>query len=126
MLRTYDTINFESVCDVLKKVRSKHSEDVRIHFVLDGAGYNRKEEVKDLALELNINLVYLPPYSPNLNPIERLWKFMKKKVMANRYYDDYDDFKSNLSQFFRNLRHQRDELETLITDNLSPLGDLKT
>ena len=122
VVRTYKTIDALSVCDVLKKIRAKHSKDVRIHFILDGAGYNRSEDVTDLALELNINLVYLPSYSPNLNPIERLWKLMKKNVMANRYYDDYDDFKNNLSQFFRNLRHSRDELETLITDNFSVLG----
>ncbi len=77
----------------------KYSDEKEIHLILDGAGYNRSKSVKKFAKELNIKLVYLPPYSPNLNPIERLWKFMKKEVTANRYYENYDDFKGSLSQF---------------------------
>ena len=63
---------------MLKLVRARNKDDTPIYFVLDGASYNRAKKVKELAKQLKIQLVYLPPYSPNLNPIEGLWKFMKK------------------------------------------------
>ncbi len=123
VVRSYKTVNHVSICDMLHHIRKKHPDEKEIHLILDGAGYNRSKSVKKLAKELNIKLVYLPPYSPNLNPIERLWKFMKKEVTANRYYENYDDFKGSLSQFFRGIRKHRSKLETLITDNFSILGN---
>ena len=68
--------------------------------------------MNELARNLKIRIVYLPPYSLNLNPIERLWKFMKKGVTANRYYENYNDFKASLRQFCRNLRYCKSELRT--------------
>ena len=63
--------------------------------------YNKKEfkKVKECAAELNINLVYLPPYSPNLNLIERLWKFMRSKVLANKYYNSFKCFFDKVHDF---------------------------
>ena len=54
--------------------------------MLDGAGYHRSQEVKDKAVELGITLHYLPAYSPNLNPIERLWKVMNEHARNNKYF----------------------------------------
>ena len=82
----------------------------------------KKKKVKDLAKLLKIKILYLPPYSPNLNPIERLWKFIKKKVTANRYFEEFDDFKNELMKFFRGIRRYRLELRTLRTDNFYILG----
>ena len=73
--------------------------------------------MKDLAKELEIKLMYLPVYSPNLNPIERLWKFMKKKVMANTYFPDLETFQKELMLFLTAIRKHKGELSTLITDN---------
>lgn len=120
--RSHETVNKSSVCDLLRAIRRKNPEEEKIYLVLDGAAYNRAREVKELAKELGIRILYLPPYSPNLNPIERLWKFMKKKVTANRYFDDFWDFKKSLMEFFRGIRKHRPELETLITDNFPILG----
>jgi len=100
----------------------KNPKDEKIYFVLDNAPYNRAKKVCRLAKELGIRLLYLPPYSPNLNPIERLWKFMKKKVMANHYYEDLGSFRSEVMEFFRTIRKHRDELSTLLTDNFQILG----
>lgn len=120
--RSFETINKNSVCEILRKIRKKNPNEEKIYFVLDGAAYNRSKKVKNLAKKLKIKILYLPPYSPNLNPIERLWKFMKKKVTANRYFDEFDDFKKTLMEFFRGIRKYRSELETLITDNFSVIG----
>ncbi|MBM3435740.1 MAG: hypothetical protein FJY07_05930 [Bacteroidetes bacterium] len=64
-----------------------------------------------------IRLVFLPPYSPNLNIIERLWKFFKKNVTYNTYYERFAVFREYCLRFFKNLGKYRDELETLMTDN---------
>ena len=120
--RTYKTVNKDSICDLLRAIRYKNPDEKRIYLVLDGAPYNRAKKVKKLAKKLGIRLIYLPPYSPNLNPIERLWKFMKKKVTANRYFEEFDDFKQSIVNFFRGIRKYRSELETLITDNFPILG----
>ena len=122
VMRTSPTVNQLNVREMLYVLRKKHPKEKNLYVFLDGAGYNRARSVKELARNLKIKIVYLPPYSPNLNPIERLWKFMKKNVTANRYYENYDDFKESLSQFCRNLRHRKPELRTLITDNFSVLG----
>ena len=121
--RSFSTINKNSICDLLKLIRKKHPDlEKKIYIVLDQASYHRAKKVKKLARKLKIRLKYLPPYSPNLNPIERLWKFMKKKVTYNKYFEKFDDFKKSLIDFFRGIRKYKDELETLITDNFPILG----
>jgi transposase len=68
--------------------------------VLDGAGYHRSKEVVAAAKELGIRLHYLPPYSPNLNPIERLWKVMNEYVRNNEYFADTKEFRQKINRFF--------------------------
>lgn len=89
----------------------------KIYLVMDNARYNRAYDVQDLALELNIELLYLPPYSPNLNIIERLWKFFKKKVMRNKYYQEFTDFFEAICSFFKNFNEYEEELKTLLSLN---------
>ena len=85
--------------------------------ILDNVPYNKSNRLKDVARELKIKILYLPVYSPNLNPIERLWKYMKKEVMANRYFPDLETFQKELMLFLRGIRKHRRELSSLITDN---------
>ena len=115
--RSCKRVNGSSMCDLLRAIRLKHPKARKIHLILDNAPYNKSNQVRDLARELKIKILYLPAYSPNLNPIERLWKFMKKKVMANRYYPDLETFQKELMLFLRGIRKHRQELSTLITDN---------
>ena len=115
--RSCDRVNGSSMCDLLRAIRLRHRKARRICLILDNAPYNRSFRVRDLAKELGIKILYLPPYSPNLNPIERLWKFIKKKVMANRYFPDLKTFQKELMLFLRGIRKYRYELSTLITDN---------
>ena len=82
-----DKVNGDSIKVFLSKVRSQHPGKEKIHIILDNAGYHRAEEVKNYAKILSIELHYLPPYSPNLNPIERLWKIMHEQVSYNKYSD---------------------------------------
>ena len=64
-----------------------------------------------------IQLVFLPPYAPNLNLIERLWKFMKKKVLYNQYYEKFSEFRKAMLKFFENMEEYESELSTLLTNN---------
>jgi len=82
---TNDTyITADSVCELLRRI-AKLNLGMPITLVLDNARYQKCNIVTALALQLNIELLYLPAYSPNLNLIERLWKFVKKKVLYSKY-----------------------------------------
>jgi transposase len=120
--RSSDRVDAKSICILLKAIRGKNPFEKNITLIMDNAAYNRSWKVKALAKELKIKLFYLPPYSPNLNPIERLWKFMKKKVIYNKYYEKFDEFEYACMTFFRGIRKFKTELETLITDNFRAVG----
>jgi transposase len=78
-------INGESVCELLRKI-SGLGLLLPITLVLDNARYQKCIIVRELAAELNIELLYLLAYSPNLNLIERLWKFVKKQYLYSIHY----------------------------------------
>ncbi len=120
--RTCDWVNADSMCVLLRAIRAKNLYEDKVTLIMDNAAYNRSTKVKILAKKLGIKLFYLPPYSPNLNPIERLWKFMKKKILYNKYYERLSEFESACMNFFRGIRKYKDELETLLTDNFQILG----
>lgn len=115
--RTCATVDQKSMCELLRAIRRKNLDKKNLYLVLDNAAYNRAKSVQNLSKKLEIKLLYLPPYSPNLNIIERLWKFMKKKVLANHHYESLAQFKASISTFFRNIWRYWDELKTLLTDN---------
>lgn len=119
--RSCDWVDAASICELLRAIRRKNSSGEIIHLILDNARYNRSKKVKALAVELGIDLVYLPPYSPNLNPIERLWKFFKKKVLYNKYYESKAEFKAACTGFFMGVRRYKRELSTLVTDNFQTI-----
>jgi transposase len=98
-------INSVSVCEMLRLLRRSHSGQA-ITVILDNAAYQRAKFVQDLAKKLDITLLYLPPYSPNLNLIERLWKFVKKQSLNNRYYETFADFKMGIDDCLRNIDKQ--------------------
>ena len=94
----------------------------KLHIILDGAGYHRSDLVRDAAFVLNIELHYLPPYSPNLNPIERLWKVMNEKSRNNVYFKSKRDFKAAIDQFFTvTLPEIAGSLASRINDNFQVL-----
>ncbi len=76
---------------MLRKVAAEYGGK-KVHLVLDNARYRKCRIVQELAGQLEIQLEYIPPYSPNLNLIERVWKFVKGEI-SSKYYDDFDAFK---------------------------------
>jgi transposase len=91
---TNDTyITAESVCQLLQQLADLHL-GVPISLVLDNARYQKCALVMTTAAQLHIELCFLPAYSPNLNLIERLWKFVKKQCLYSHYYADFTTFKA--------------------------------
>jgi transposase len=86
-------INAEAACELLRRLSARYA-GLPLTLVLDNARYQRCEAVQRLAEELRIELLFLPAYSPNLNLIERLWKFVKREVLSCRYYEDFARFKA--------------------------------
>lgn len=109
-----ENCNAASIVRLLEAVRKQYNQAEAICLVLDNARYQKGVIAQAKAKELGIDLVYLPPYSPNLNLIERLWKFFKKKVMKNKYYEDFKTFKAAIEKFFEDFDQHKDQLQTLL------------
>ena len=120
--RQSKTVNKEAICELLKAIKAKNPNEDKIYVIMDNASYNRSAKVKNLAKELGIRLKYLPPYSPNLNLAERLWRFFREEVLSMKFYETLDDFSKACSQFFRGIRKYKDRLETLLVDNFQAMG----
>ena len=84
--KDYKTINSASVIDFIEYSRVSSEDKEKISFIVDNGPYYTSNIVKSRAVELGITMVYLPPYSPNLNLIERLWKYMNEKVRHNVFF----------------------------------------
>lgn len=111
------SINAQSTVSLLEKMLQEQPLGL-IYVILDNARYYRSTMVQEFVIKnKRIQLVFLPPYSPNLNVIERLWKFFKKNVTYNTYYEKYAVFREYCLLFFTNLDNHRSELESLMTDN---------
>lgn len=109
-------ITATSVCALLHQLAALNLT-VPITLVLDNARYQRCALVQNLAATLNIELLFLPPYSPNLNLIERLWKFVKKEALYSTYYQDFTAFKAAIMDVLNETsgkhKHALDSLLTL-------------
>jgi transposase len=95
-----ELVNGESTIEFLKQLQAAYSLAPRIHVILDNSGYHRSERVKAFAKTNHIELHYLPAYSPNLNPIERLWKVMNERVRNNRFFKTAKEFRETIALFF--------------------------
>jgi transposase len=111
---------------LFKDLQARHPSASAIRVVLDNARYNHSKEVKAwLACDdCRIELVYLPPYAPNLNLIERFWWLFKKSAIYNEYFPTFADFTAAVDRFFANLDDYRGEIQTLITDHFHFIGKL--
>jgi len=114
-IRTTDNINASTVCQMLRKLRAAHS-DMPITLVLDNARYQYCREVADLAAAVDIELLFLPAYSPNLNLIERVWKLVKKKCLTNKYYPEFAAFREAIDSCLNEVNSfGRKELHSLLS-----------
>lgn len=114
-------INGEQVVNFLQKLEEENSEKERIYLICDNASYHKSKKVKEYLVNTKIELVFLPPYSPNLNPIERLWKFMHSITTTNKFYHNFEQFSEAINKFFSNISDYKDRLRTLINDNFQTI-----
>ncbi|MDR3110737.1 MAG: IS630 family transposase [Planctomycetaceae bacterium] len=113
-----ESINSASTIRLLEKLERLYPLAEKIHVILDNAKYYHSHEVRDwLARHKKIKLHFLPGYSPNLNLIERLWKFFNEKVRNNRYYASFKEFTEACQSFFRCRKKWTEELRSRITQN---------
>lgn len=119
----YERINSDSVANFLVEIRKKHDIKFKLHIILDQSGYHRSDCLKKAAKSLNIKLHYLPAYSPNLNPIERLWKIMNEHVRNNRFFKTPLEFREKVHDFFNEtLPMLGNTLCSRINDNFQKLN----
>jgi transposase len=110
-------VNTETMCELLRKIAASGLAGP-ITLVLDNARYQRNAAVQVLAKELGITLLFLPSYSPNLNLIERLWKFIKRRSLYGRYHPTFADFQTAIQETLDGLPTiYAEPLKTLMTLN---------
>jgi len=96
-------LNAISTISFLKKIESAYPTMAKVYLFADNARYYKNKDVKEFLKTSKIEMRFLPPYSPNLNPIERIWKWMKERVMYNTYYENFDSFKDAVIGFLKCL-----------------------
>ena len=107
-------ITATQVGELLEKLANNYSKP--IHVILDNVAYQKCEFVKNAASRLKITLHYLPTYSPNLNLIERVWKFVKSKVLSSAYFETFDIFCKNIDDCVNGLHtNSLDDMLKLVT-----------
>ena len=111
------TINQGVFCEFLDKIARTYADTgCPVTLILDNARYQKCQSVADKAAELGIELLYLPPYSPNLNLIERLWRFVKKEVLYSTHYDKFEAFRNNIDTCIAELSTRfKVNMQTLMT-----------
>lgn len=124
VVRDEDTIDAGATIRLLKDIEAKHPKAATVYCIADNARYYRARAVTHYLARSKIELVFLPPYAPNLNLIERLWKFFHKKTMYNQYYASYAQFQHAIRRFFNDVNDRRyaDELATLLAENFQIIG----
>ncbi|MFI0478926.1 MAG: IS630 family transposase [Candidatus Rhabdochlamydia sp.] len=98
-----ETLNADSTISFLEKLAEAYPHKETIHLFCDNARYYKNKRVGAYLATSKIKMHSLPPYSPNLNPIERLWKFTNERVLYNRYYEKFRDFKNEFLGFLEGL-----------------------
>ena len=110
-----ESVNAESTKEVYQAALERHPEASVIYIISDNARYYHNKKLKEWVDGTKIRQIFLPAYSPNLNLIERLWKFLRKKVINTGFYRTKEKFRQAIKDFFDNIGAYKEELESLLT-----------
>jgi transposase len=116
-----DWVNQDSIKVFAEQLCKAYPKASTIHWILDNAGYHKSKELLEFIKTTKIKIHYLPPYSPNLNPIERVWKIMHENTTYNCYYEKFSQFTEGIMGFFENISQYKSILQNRITDNFQRL-----
>lgn len=116
-----DWVNGESIKAFAEQLCKAYPHAKTIHWILDNARYHKSKELQEYLDTTRIKVHFLPPYSPNLNCIERLWKVMHEQVTYNKYYQKFAEFTEGIIGFFDNIDEYKDTLKSRITDNFQTI-----
>jgi transposase len=116
-IASHEKINSESMEKHFAALRKKYPKAPKIHVILDQGSYNKSENTRNSAKKYGIILHHLPTYSPNLNPIERLWKIMNEYTRNNRVFKSVSEFKKALDDFFTSWPQIAHTMIDRINDN---------
>lgn len=118
---TPQTVNAESTRDIAEQLRRKHG-DKTVYLICDNARYNHNKELNEWTQGKTVKLVFLPTYSPNLNLIERLWRFLRQHIINSTYFERFEQFRQQIVTFLETLHLYQDELKSLLTLNFRTVG----
>lgn len=122
------TLNAESTIEFFRRIEACYGTKRIVHVFCDNARYYKNKKIKRYLKGSKIKLHFLPPYSPNLNPIERLWKWMKQRVLYNTYYQYFDDFRNAVFGFLNSVSELvpesklGSEFRSRVRDQFRPIG----
>ena len=112
-----ERINAQSTKDLYQLALENNPNAKKVIIISDNAKYYKNNELKEWLKGTIITQIFLPPYSPNLNLIERLWRFLRKKIIDTEFYRTKELFRQAIAKFFKNIAKYKSELETLLTLN---------
>lgn len=116
-VQEYDTVDAENMIKFFASLETS-SRATKIHIICDNGRSNKNKAIEAYLKTSRIKIHYLPPYSPNLNPIERLWKVLREKKTYNKCYEKFTDFKEEIRKFFlEEIPKMSSMLTSRITDN---------
>lgn len=120
------TVTATDILTLLEQLQAQATVGVPVTCVLDNARYQHCKVVKQRAGELGIELLFVPPYSPNLNLIERLWKWVKKSCLRARLLKSFSHFKTLITDCLTaRFTQARGELTSLLTPNFQSFVDVQ-
>jgi len=118
VMRYDDSINAQSTIELFKQIESEYPSAPKITIICDNARYYRSVLVREYLEDSRLELMFLPAYAPNLNLIERYWKYFKKTILYNHYYESFKEFKQACENFFENTDKHVSSLRSLLAENL--------
>jgi transposase len=123
VVRFDDTIDAASTIALLRQVEQANPDAPRIIVICDNARYYKSKAVAEYLKDSRVQMEPLPPYCPNLNLIERFWKYFKGQVLCNRYYPTFGEFRCACRKFFAELDAHGPRLRTLLTERFQIFRD---
>jgi transposase len=115
-----NTLNAQTTMELFEKVQAAYPDKKKIHLIVDNARYYKNKELQTYLRKrkCRIKICWLPPYSPNLNFIERLWHFLKKYIIGIKRRDSFKEFETDIRQFFDNFKDYEQQLRQFIGTKL--------